>query len=191
MSTILESREGQQNTETSGPKCNRCYFDITWSPEQAQVDFGKNRPYEKSFSDAHDCPKDENGNITKRQGYELGPDGKKVICLIAQKQQTRFPSSPQASSIKSSDAVIANLNDVKRELAIISNNIGTLAVEQSRLIQKQNDDIVAIKGIVEMYVQHNPVSTQLADLIGVFVKLLPNSALGPRPADEYAGMESV
>lgn len=156
------------------------------------MDFGKNRPYEKNFPAAHDCPKDDQGKEIMRQGYAITQtaEGKsKVVCLIAQNQQTKLPTSTTstataARNIASSDAVLAQLNELKADVRTVSNNIGALTVQLNKLATKQNEDISALYAIVQNYTEHNPLSGQFADLISILIQHVPKSALEPKTADE-------
>lgn len=179
MSTILQKRQAQDNVETSGAKCNRCAYDVTWNPNTAPSDFGKNRPYERDLKDAHECPKDENGNVIVRKGYQIiqTPDGKsKAVCIIPKPQQQQLQVGGTGGSVATAqtDAMLMN----------ISNQIGALVTKLNEMVKHNNEEIAIIKGIVETYVSHNPVSTQLAELIDVLVKNIPSSHLKPKTADE-------
>jgi hypothetical protein len=186
MSTIQEVREEQANRETSGPKCNRCAYDVTWNPQQAQKDFGKNRPYEAGLKDAHECPKDQSGYTLVRPGYQIiqTPEGKsKAICLIAQSQQQTFPSS-SSSSESPSYATSSLLNEMQEQIQDLKSVIENLTMETSKLITKQNEDITILKTTVQNHIQFNPLAPMFDSLINKLIQYLPESEMKPKTADE-------
>ena len=55
---IIEFRKIQENVQTPGPKCNRCFFDIIWDKPTSEQLFGigKNRPFEMTKGTGHTLP---------------------------------------------------------------------------------------------------------------------------------------
>ena len=187
MSITVVQKQAQDNIETPGAKCNRCFYDIIWDKENAIQKFGKNRPFQTDHQSPHTCEMDSQNNIVTRQGYGL-IDGK--VKFLLQSKQTASVSLPpgQQQMIKNMGPNGVDLYAIE---ALIKEQIGQLSQhymafmdEYKKIVQAQSQEIQTLKGIITEYIQHNPTEGALKMIISELLKYMPERGLRPRSAAE-------
>ena len=189
MSITVVQKQAQDNVETPGAKCNRCFYDIIWDKEGAIKQFGKNRPYQPDHQTPHSCETDNQNNIVTRPGYGL-IDGKVKFLL-----SKTTSSSPNTSSLPAGQQTIKNLGPngvdiysiealIKEQIGQISQHYAAFMEEYKKIIQAQAQDIASIKAVVSEYITHNPTEGALKMIISEMIKYLPEPALAPKIASD-------
>ena len=180
MSTTVVQKQAQDNIETPGAKCNRCFYDILWDKENAIKQFGKNRPYAPDHQTPHSCEMDSQNNVVTRPGYGL-IDGK-VKCLIPPKpagqQQILQNMGPNGVDLFAIESLI------KEQIGQLSQHYMAFHEEYKKIVQTQSQEILTLKGIITSYIEHNPTEGVLKTLISELIRYLPEPALRPRSAAE-------
>jgi hypothetical protein len=182
MSTTVVQKQAQDNIETPGAKCNRCFYDILWDKENAIKQFGKNRPYAPDHQTPHSCEVDSQGLIVTRPGYGL-IDGK-VKCLRppkpADQQQKQLVQSMGPNGVD----LFAIESLIKEQISQLSQHYMAFHEEYKKIVQTQSQEILTLKGIITSYIEHNPTEGVLKTLISELIRYLPEPALRPRSAAE-------
>jgi len=184
MSITVVQKQAQDNIETPGAKCNRCFYDIIWDKENAIKQFGKNRPFQTDHQSPHSCEMDSQNNIVTRPGYGL-IDGKVKFLLSNQakpaavgQQQIVKNMGPNGVDIYSIETLI------KEQISQLSQHYMAFMDEYKKIVQAQSQEIQTLKGIITEYIQHNPTEGALKMIISEFLKYMPEPALRPRTAAE-------
>lgn len=188
---INEFRKLQENTQTPGPKCNRCFFDIIWDKPTSERLFGpgKNRPFEVNNSTGHTCPIDQQNNYMTRPGYTKDNVTAKVIWIGGGGGQTQLPYQPQQQPQQYGQAPPA---DISAQLGGLTNSIKQLAAAYEAVAMKQNDEINRLAIIIDEHIRHNPLESSYLELTKMIINKISKDDLGPRTADQYkVGFEST
>jgi hypothetical protein len=206
---ILEFRKIQESTQTPGPKCNRCFYDIIWDKPTSEQLYGpgKNRPFEMTKGTGHTCPIDQQNNYITRKGYTKDNVTNKVIWIgmtgslppppPQQEQQMQFTQSaiPSSSSADRTIKLPAQPNsiiDIAAQMGGLTNSVKQLAAAYEAVAMRQNEEIAKLKTIVDEYIRHNPLESSFLELTKRMMSYLPEAELGPKTADQYkVGFEST
>ena len=74
----------------------------------------------------------------------------------------------------------------------LTNSIEQLAAAYNTMVTKQNQDIAALKTMVDEYIKHNPLEKSFLELTKQMMSYLPEAEFQPRTADQYkVGFEST
>jgi hypothetical protein len=176
MSITVVQKQAQDNVETPGAKCNRCFYDIIWDKENAIKAFGKNRPYQPDHQTPHSCEMDAQNNIVTRPGYGL-IDGKvrfllsKTPSSLPPGQQTIRNLGPNGVDIYSIEAM------VKEQIGQISQHYLSFQEEYKKMVSEQSIRITEIKNMIYQYIEHNPTEGAMRMIISEMIKYLPEPVL--------------
>lgn len=187
---IQEFRKLQENTQTPGPKCNRCFYDIIWDKAYSEsINGGRNKPFEMTKGTGHTCPIDQQNNYITRQGYTKDNITGKVIWIgggssssSPAPQQQHFPAAPTP----------IGSTDIAAQIGGLTNSVKQLAAAYESVAARQNEEIAKLKTIVDEYIRHNPLESSFLELTKRMLSYLPEAEMLPKTADQYkVGFEST
>ena len=184
---IQEFRKLQENTQTPGPKCNRCFYDIIWDKAYSEsINGGRNKPFEMTKGAGHTCPIDQQNNYITRQGYTKDMGSGKVIWIGggANPTQTKLPPSPPLQGISQGPDIYSIESLIKEQIGQLSQHYMAFQDEYKKIVQAQSQEILTLKGIITEYIAHNPTEGVLKTLVSELIRYMPEPALRPRSAAE-------
>ena len=196
---IQEFRKLQENTQTPGPKCNRCFYDIIWDKAYSEsINGGRNKPFEMTKGAGHTCPIDQQNNYITRQGYTKDNITGKVIWIgsggpAPQSSSTTPPQQQQQHYQQQFATMTGNsTSDIAAQIGGLTNSVKQLAAAYEQVAARQNEEIAKLRVLVDEYIRHNPLESSFLELTKRMLSYLPEAELGPKRADEYkAGFEST